>query len=85
MDFRWRSVSWSVWWERAVTAFFDAIRLRSIQNKILVFALLATLIPLIVGWDAAMGPANAADSSRPPSVPAITGNRSSKARSTSAF
>ena len=51
MDFRWRSVSWSVWWERAVTAFFDAIRLRSIQNKILVFALLATLIPSVtMGW-----------------------------------
>jgi diguanylate cyclase (GGDEF)-like protein len=44
-------VSSSVWWERAVTAFFDAIRLRSIQNKILVFALLATLIPSVtMGW-----------------------------------
>lgn len=51
MGFQWRSVSSPVWWEKAITAFFDGIRLRSIQNKILVFALLATLIPSVtMGW-----------------------------------
>jgi diguanylate cyclase (GGDEF)-like protein len=51
VGFQWRSVSSPVWWEKAITAFFDGIRLRSIQNKILVFALLATLIPSVtMGW-----------------------------------
>jgi diguanylate cyclase (GGDEF)-like protein len=51
VGFPWRSASAAVWLEKAVTAFFDSLRLRSIQNKILVFALLATLIPSVtMGW-----------------------------------
>lgn len=51
MGLQWRSVSSVVWWEKWITAFFDGIRLRSIQDKILVFALLATLIPSVtMGW-----------------------------------
>lgn len=38
-------------WERTVSYFFDLIRLHSIKKKILVFSLLATLIPsLSMGW-----------------------------------
>src|SRR5687767_3495502 len=38
-------------WQRTVSYFFDLIRLHSIKKKILVFSLLATLIPsLSMGW-----------------------------------
>lgn len=38
-------------WEKASTAFFDAIGLRNIQSKIIAFALMATLIPSVtMGW-----------------------------------
>jgi diguanylate cyclase (GGDEF)-like protein len=38
-------------WEKATTAFFDVIGLRTIQSKILAFALMATLIPSVtMGW-----------------------------------
>ncbi len=38
-------------WEQTVSSFLDTLRLHSIKSKILVFALLATLIPsLTMGW-----------------------------------
>lgn len=38
-------------WERVITNFLNAFRLRSIKSKIMVFALLATFIPsLSMGW-----------------------------------
>jgi diguanylate cyclase (GGDEF)-like protein len=38
-------------WEQATTGFLDSVGLRSIKSKIIVFALLATLIPSVtMGW-----------------------------------
>jgi len=38
-------------WEETISTFLDTFRLHSIKSKILVFALLATLIPsLTMGW-----------------------------------
>ena len=38
-------------WERATTNFLSIVRLESIKSKIIVFALLATIIPsLTMGW-----------------------------------
>ena len=51
MKGRWSSVSSVLSWEKASTAFFDSIGLRSIQSMIIVFALMATLIPSVtMGW-----------------------------------
>ena len=50
MKSRWISVS-LLSWEKATTGFFHVIGLRSIKSKIIVFALLASLIPSVtMGW-----------------------------------